>query len=86
MIVQCDVYRSLRHDNMYLYVREGDGLSRVPEALLARFGPGEKTLSFELTPKRRLAKEDPVSVLGNLEAQGYHLQLPSFRTQQTFVP
>jgi len=29
-----------------------------------------------LTPERKLAREDIVTVLDNLEKQGYHLQMP----------
>ena len=64
MKTYCDVYRSKRHQEMYLYVRRGEGLSKVPEDLLTRFGHAELALSFELTPSRRLAKEDPVKVRG----------------------
>lgn len=74
--VVCDVYKCRRHSDTYLYVRQSDGLTRVPEALLARFDPPEIALSFELTPDRRLAREDAAAVLANLEEQGYHLQLP----------
>ncbi|MCB1691367.1 MAG: YcgL domain-containing protein [Pseudomonadales bacterium] len=76
MTILCDVYRSPRHDLMYLYVRQEDGLSRVPGELLQRFGEPVRALSFELSADRRLAREDPEKVLLNLEAHGYHLQLP----------
>ena len=72
----CDVYKSPRIDNMYLYVRHEDALSRVPEALMEKFGEAELALSFMLTEDRRLAREDPEVVLKNLEENGYHLQLP----------
>lgn len=75
----CDVYKSPRHEGMYLYVDREDGLSRVSEALLERLGQLEKALTFVLTPDRTLAKEDAATVLDNLIADGYHLQLPAFR-------
>ncbi len=76
MQISCEVYRSARHDNMYLYVRAEDGMSRVPEALLVHFGEAVPALTFELTPQRKLAKEDPKLVISNLQEHGYHLQLP----------
>ena len=76
MKIPCDVYKSTRKENYYLYVKAGEGHSRVPEALLAQFGRLEKALSFTLTPERTLAKEDPRQVIRNLRNQGYHLQLP----------
>ena len=74
--MQVEVYKSLKKDLMYLYVTVDDGLSKVPDALLAQFGQTELALTFELTSDRSLAKEDPAQVLANLEAQGYHLQMP----------
>ena len=76
MKVICDVYRSTRHSEMYLYVKREEGLSRVPQDLLEKFGKPEKALSLTMTADRRLAKEDPVKVMQNLDDPGYHLQLP----------
>ena len=74
--LECDVYRSETKEFLYLYVRTEDGLTQVPEALLSQFGTPEKTLPFVLSADRTLAREDPMVVIRNLEAQGYHLQLP----------
>ncbi len=74
--MECDVYKSVKKENYYLYVESGEGLDRVPEALLKQFGEVEKALTFELTPDRRLAREDAEQVISNLQSQGYHLQLP----------
>ena len=74
--MECDVYKSVKKENYYLYVEAGEGLDRVPEALLKQFGEVEKALTFELTPDRRLAREDAEQVISNLQSQGYHLQLP----------
>jgi uncharacterized protein YcgL (UPF0745 family) len=61
---------------MYLYVLRSDALARVPDALLAAFGPPQLAFEMVLTPERKLAREDIEIVLGNLEKQGYHLQMP----------
>lgn len=74
--IHCDVYRSSRKENLYIYVTKEEGLDRVPAELLAQFGEPEIALSFMLTSDRQLAKEDPERVLINLNNQGYHLQLP----------
>ncbi len=78
--MECDVYKSLRpkygREEFYLYVEADTGMDQVPEALAAQFGEVEKVLSFELTPEKKLAREDPEVVLRNLQTQGYHLQLP----------
>lgn len=74
----CDVYKSLQHEGMYLYVDREDKLSRVPEELLARCGKLEKTLTFVLTHDRKLAKANPVKVLDRLAEYGFYLQLPDY--------
>jgi uncharacterized protein YcgL (UPF0745 family) len=61
---------------MYLYVERSEALARVPEALLAAFGPPQLAFDMVLTPDRKLAREDITTVLENLEKQGYHLQMP----------
>lgn len=76
MIIQCDVYRSSKKENLYLYVAAEEGLKRVPDELLTQFGEPEKTLSFELTQDRQLAKEDAPTVIANIQEKGFHLQLP----------
>ncbi|MNP10180.1 Protein YcgL [compost metagenome] len=61
---------------MYLYVDKRDALQRVPEALLAVFGAPQHVFDLLLTPERKLAREDIGQVLENIEAQGFHLQMP----------
>jgi hypothetical protein len=70
------VYRSSRKQEMYLYVDAREGLERVPEALLERFGRPLEALSLLLTPDRRLARADAVKVLAQIEETGFYLQMP----------
>ncbi|MBB3104977.1 YcgL domain-containing protein [Azomonas macrocytogenes] len=72
----CSIYRSPRKSEMYLYVDKREALARVPEALLATFGPPQHAFDLVLTPERQLAREDVSKVLANLEKQGFHLQMP----------
>ncbi|EXF42847.1 YcgL domain protein [Pseudomonas sp. BAY1663] len=72
----CSIYKSLRKNEMYLYVDKRDALKRVPEGLLAAFGPPQLAFEMLLTPERQLAREDATKVLANIEKQGYHLQMP----------
>ena len=76
MKIACDVYKSVKKENYYLYVLANQGLKHVPEALRQQLGEVEIALSLELTKERNLAKEDPMVVMANLEELGYHLQLP----------
>lgn len=72
----CSVYKSPRKREMYLYVEKKDVLKRVPEALLAAFGPPQLAFDLVLSPERKLAREDVDKVLANVREQGYHLQMP----------
>jgi len=72
----CSIYQSSKRKGMYLYVLKSDELERVPEGLMAAFGKAIFAFSLVLTPERKLASEDIVVVLENLDKQGYHLQMP----------
>lgn len=72
----CSIYRSLKKNEMYLYVLKSDALERVPVELLTAFGKPQHAFDLVLTPERALAREDIHTVLANLEKQGYHLQMP----------
>ncbi|NND44479.1 MAG: YcgL domain-containing protein [Xanthomonadales bacterium] len=74
--VSCSVYRSPRRDFTYLYVPADTDFDDLPKALLDAFGTPEFVLSVELTAERELAQEDARTVLQNIAAQGYHLQMP----------
>ncbi len=71
----CHIYRSPRKVDTYLYLLERDDFDSVPADLLQAFGRPEYCFELELTPDRRLAKEDPAEVHANLRQQGYHLQV-----------
>ena len=72
----CYVYRSNRKRDTYLYVKEKDDFSCLPETVLQVFGPPEFTLSFDLHADRKLAQADSQAVIDQLEAEGFYLQLP----------
>ncbi|HZJ92182.1 MAG TPA: YcgL domain-containing protein [Thiopseudomonas sp.] len=72
----CSVYQSSKKTGMYLYVLRADALKKVPAALLELFGKPKHSFDLVLTPERKLIREDITQVLQNLDAQGYHLQLP----------
>lgn len=80
------VYRSPERDQTYLIVDRRDGLERVPQALLARFGRPQPSIVFQLTPERRLARGDAARVLAAIEMQGFHLQLPPTDDEREIAP
>lgn len=72
----CQVYRSPRRDETYLYVDRGEGLARVPEALLEQFGKPEPSMVLMLTPERRMARVEASEVIRLVREQGFYLQMP----------
>lgn len=76
MKLLCDIYRSPRKDEMYLYVQKQDGVSRVPENLRQLFGTPVHVTTMLITPERKLARADVHKVMTALQEQGYYLQMP----------
>jgi uncharacterized protein YcgL (UPF0745 family) len=74
--LHCWVYRSPRHQEMYLYLDAEAGFDRLPDGLRDHFGEPSLVIELELSEKRKLAREDVTMVMSNLRTQGYHLQLP----------
>jgi uncharacterized protein YcgL (UPF0745 family) len=74
--MKCQVYRSARRAETYVYVAEASALERLPAALREGLGALSLALEFELTPTRKLARSEASTVLANIAAIGYHLQVP----------
>ncbi len=72
----CFIYKSLKKDQLYLYLDKKEDFSKVPEALFNSLGRLEFVMDLELTPERKLAKEDAGKVLDSLNTQGFFVQLP----------
>jgi uncharacterized protein YcgL (UPF0745 family) len=76
MKVICDIYKSTSKDEMYLYVKKTDALTKVPEALLDMFGKPKLAMTMLLRSEKKLARVDVLKVLEQLEETGFFLQLP----------
>lgn len=76
MTVLCQIFRSSRQQEMYLYVELSRGLRDVPPELLARFGNATPVMTLQLTPERKLARADAIAVISSITEQGYYLQMP----------
>jgi len=72
----CQVFRSSRKQETYLYVDQVRGLQDVPEALLAQFGEPSPVMTLQLTRQRKLARADAAAVLASIEERGFYLQMP----------
>lgn len=72
----CEVFRSSRKEETYLYVVKSRGLEDVPEFLLKQFGEPHSVMTLVLDSNRKLARANTQEVLAALEEQGYYLQMP----------
>jgi uncharacterized protein YcgL (UPF0745 family) len=72
----CFVYKSLKKEALYLFIEKKDDFSIVPEALLDSIGNPVFVMELELTPERKLAKEDMQQVMRQMQEKGFFVQLP----------
>lgn len=72
------IYKSRKKDDLYLYLRDKDDFSVLPEALTKVLGHApEMVMTLELHPEKKLAREDVSVVMHNLSTRGFHIQMPA---------
>jgi uncharacterized protein YcgL (UPF0745 family) len=74
--MQCYIYKSLKKEELYLYLSQKDDFSALPQGLFDSLGPIAFVMELQLTPTRKLARENVEKVIANLQTQGFHIQLP----------
>jgi len=74
--MQCYIYRSSIKEGLYVYLADEEGLEKLPDPVKKQLGTPELAMQIELTPTRKLGQEDATEVIQNLEAQGFHIQMP----------
>ncbi|QNI03456.1 YcgL domain-containing protein [Halomonas sp. SH5A2] len=72
----CEIFKSSRKEEMYLYVDKRQGLTHVPEALLASFGKPQALLTMILTTDKKLARASAADIIEAINSQGFYLQMP----------
>ncbi|GAB2716688.1 YcgL domain-containing protein [Halomonas garicola] len=72
----CEVFKSSRKEEMYLYVDKRQGLEEIPEALLEQFGKPVPVFTLLLTADKPLARVNAADVLAAIADQGYYFQMP----------
>lgn len=72
----CEIFKSARKEEMYLYVDKRQGLGEVPEALLEHFGTPISAMTLILTPEKRLGRARAADVMAAIRDKGYYLQMP----------
>jgi uncharacterized protein YcgL (UPF0745 family) len=81
MNVLCQIFKSSRKEEMYLYVEKSRGVEDVPQALLDRFGEPIPVMLLQLTLAHKLARADVTDVLAGIEKNGFYLQMPPTTAQ-----
>lgn len=74
--MDCVVFRCSRQPEMYLYLRADMPQDALPQDLLRRVGRLTEVMTLQLSPGRRLARADAATVIRQLNAAGYYLQMP----------
>lgn len=72
----CAIYKSSKKQETYLFVKQRDDFSSVPDALMAVFGAPSLVTIINLATKEKLAFSDLEKVKTELSTTGYYLQLP----------
>lgn len=72
----CEILKSSRKDEMYLYVDKRKGTEKVPDALMETFGKPVPVLTMILTADKTLARVNAADVIAAIEEQGFYLQMP----------
>ncbi len=67
------VYKSLKKADAYVYLAAHDDFTRLPEPMRTE-PPLQFVLDTELTPERKLARDDAAVVRENLAMRGFHIQ------------
>ncbi len=71
------IYKSSRKDELYIYLAKKDDFSEVPQSLYDSMGKEPIfVMELELSEQRPLARENVMTVINNLENQGFHVQMP----------
>lgn len=74
--MKCNVYRSSKKADTYLYLSEQQAVEELPEGLTKLLGEIVHVLDVDLATRTELANEDIDQVRKSLKLQGYFLQLP----------
>lgn len=72
----CEIYKSKKQEELYLYVDKTEGFKRVPPELLGKINQDKAIMTLLLTPERKLSRADVNKVLSEIEVNGFYLQLP----------
>lgn len=74
--MQVSAYKSLKKNELYIFIEKEKELEDLPDEMLVIFGKLEHVIDFELTPEKKLAREDATTVIESIKTKGYFIQMP----------
>ena len=74
--LECDIHKSLKKDETYIFIPVATELSDLPKELLSVLGQTEKIMTLMLTPEKKMARGTAQEILNSINEQGFHLQIP----------
>lgn len=86
--MHCEIYKSSKKDEMYLYVArpeqyssedaeaEFNPLEQMPEALRQAFGRATFVMKLELHQDRKLSRVNVLHVMDAIQNNGFFIQMP----------
>jgi uncharacterized protein len=75
----CEVFKSPRREEMYLWVDRRFVWESAPESLLDRFARPVSLMTLVLTPEKTLGRARATDVMTAIRENGYYLQMPPAR-------
>lgn len=72
----CAVYKSQKHEGMYLYVPNKDNFDDVPDVLKDKFGKPELVTILSLDKREKLGSVDKQKLVSELKEKGFYFQMP----------
>ena len=80
MSCTCDIYKSSKVAELFVYLKHGVDLDTLPEPLAARMGKASLIMTLDLSPGRKLARADVLKVIEKVESDGFYVQMPPGET------
>ncbi|RBP52675.1 YcgL domain-containing protein [Arenicella xantha] len=78
--MNCYVYKGAKKDDYYLFLpdefEESAPPAALPEVILQLLGELSLVVEVELTADRKLPQADVSQVIGDIQSQGFYLQMP----------
>lgn len=74
--IECEVHKSLKKDETYIFIESTSSLSELPDTLTKVLGKTELVMTLNLTPDKIMARGTAAEIMLSIEQQGFHLQMP----------